>query len=137
MGRMISTRGTHPVVVDLTRAQVEQVVRATGDAGAVSMLLDGVGVLRRTLGEQGRARAEIGDPRLSRSLLLGLMLFASLPADGSSVSITQLAKLNETNNSTTHRYASTLVAAGLVEQDPKTRRYRLACDVHAPRASGK
>jgi DNA-binding IclR family transcriptional regulator len=30
------------------------------------------------------------------------------------------------NPTTTHRYLSTLVAVGLVERDPGTRRYRLA-----------
>jgi DNA-binding IclR family transcriptional regulator len=30
--------------------------------------------------------------------------------------------------STTHRYLSTLLAVGLLEQDPRTRRYQVATD---------
>jgi len=74
---------------------------------------------------------------MSRSLLLGLLLFATLPADGSSAAITDLGQLLGMSNSTAHRYATTLVAAGLVERDPQTRRYRLAHDVQAPKAGGK
>ena len=61
----------------------------------------------------------------SRSLLLGLALFAALPADGSYVGITGLARTLGMSASTAHRYVSTLVAVGLVERDPDTREYRL------------
>ncbi|MBA3808525.1 MAG: helix-turn-helix domain-containing protein [Solirubrobacterales bacterium] len=54
------------------------------------------------------------------------MLFASFPQDGSELGINDLARLTEMNPSTTHRYVTTLVEVGLLQRDPKTRRYRLA-----------
>jgi len=51
---------------------------------------------------------------------------ASLPDDGSYLGNAQLARMLDMNVSTVHRYLQTLVAVGLVERDPSTRRYRLA-----------
>ncbi len=65
-------------------------------------------------------------PSLSRSFLLGLSLLAGFPADGSDLSITDTARMLDMSPSTAHRYVSTLVAAGLLEQDTGTRLYRLA-----------
>ncbi len=66
------------------------------------------------------------DPRLSHSLLAGLLMLASFPADGSYLANAELARSLGMNPSTAHRYVSTLVAVGLLEQDADTRRYRLA-----------
>ena len=66
------------------------------------------------------------DQRLSGSLLCGLLLLASLPSDGSFMSLTELARGSGRSTSTVHRYLSTLLAVGLVERDPATRQYRLA-----------
>ncbi len=72
------------------------------------------------------ALSELDDSRLSRSLLLGLVIYASIPADGSSIGVIEIARINEVTPSMAHRYVSTLVTAGLVDRDPKTRRYRAA-----------
>ncbi len=64
--------------------------------------------------------------RFSRSLLRGLMVLASFPADGSDRSVTDVAKQLGMGVSTTHRYASTFVEVGVLERDPISRRYRLA-----------
>jgi DNA-binding IclR family transcriptional regulator len=39
--------------------------------------------------------------------------------------VTDLAGRLEMSPSTTHRYLTTLLAVGLIEQDPRTRRYRV------------
>jgi predicted transcriptional regulator len=67
---------------------------------------------------------DLEDPRLSHSLLAGLLILASVPLEGE-ISNVELAQLHGMNVSTSHRYASTLVAAGLIERDHITRRYRL------------
>ncbi len=115
-GSSLRSRGDG-VVIELSAAQVEAVVRAASDGGSVSVLLSG----RADLSE---ALAQLDDPRLSRSLLAGLVILASFPADGSYLGNAQLARMLDMNLSTAHRYISTLAAVGLLERDPDSRRYR-------------
>lgn len=65
------------------------------------------------------------DPRLSRSLLRGLSLLTCFDRDGGARGIVELAGDAGMSPSTAHRYASTLVELGLLERDPKSRKYRL------------
>jgi hypothetical protein len=113
-------RSTKPVVIELSPDQLGQVVRAASEGGHISMLLSGLDHAREALA------AGLDYSRLSSSLLCGLLILASFPADGSCVTITQLARLTGRTTSTTHRYVSTLLAVGLVERDPVTREYRIA-----------
>jgi DNA-binding transcriptional ArsR family regulator len=109
------------ITIELTSNQVDRVVRRTADSDGISRLLLG-------LGEQAgisRLKALADSPRLSRSLLLGLLVLAAFPADGSPLAVTDVAVLLEMSPSTTHRYLTTLLAVGLLEQDPRTRRYRV------------
>ncbi|HSZ13615.1 MAG TPA: helix-turn-helix domain-containing protein [Solirubrobacteraceae bacterium] len=110
-------------MIELLPAQVDRVVRAAADGGSMPVLLAGLDRVRGTLATRP---AQLQDPRLSRSLLSGLLLVASLPGDGSYMGNAQLARMLDMNVSTVHRYLQTLVAVGLVERDPGTRRYRLA-----------
>ncbi len=63
--------------------------------------------------------------RFSSSLAAGLSLLNCFSASRPVLSIAKLAEELNMTRSTTHRYASTLVALGYLEQD-HTRRYRLA-----------
>src|SRR5207302_1569986 len=65
------------------------------------------------------------DPRLSRSLLRGLALLARF-GPGRARGVVELAAELQMSPSTAHRYVLTLVEAGLLEQVPGTRKYRLA-----------
>jgi hypothetical protein len=109
------------VFIDLSPAQVDGVVRATAEGGSIAVLLSGLSDLSEALaaGLEG-----LDDRRLSRSLLAGLVMLASFPADGSYLSNAEVSRLLDMNQSTTHRYLSTLVAVGLLERHPETRRYR-------------
>jgi DNA-binding transcriptional ArsR family regulator len=111
------------VCVVLSAAQVEQVVRAASDGGRMSVLLSGLGDLRAVF---AAGLEPLEDERLSHSLLCGLLMLASLPADGSYVSVREFARPLNMSPSTTYRYLSTLAAVGLVQRDPHTRRYKLA-----------
>jgi DNA-binding IclR family transcriptional regulator len=64
-------------------------------------------------------------PGLSRSLLTGLLVLRCFPEDGSSLGVKEVADIVGTKSSNAFRYMATLVAAGLLERDPKTRRYHL------------
>jgi hypothetical protein len=109
--------------IELSAAQVDQVVRAAADSGSISVLLSGIAGVRDAL-EAGPSQLE--DARLSRSLLAGLLMLASFPADGSYLRCADIARMLDMNPSTVHRYVSTLFAVGLLERDSQTRRYRLA-----------
>ena len=108
------------ISIELTSTQLERVVRRTTDTDTVSNLLRG-------LGERGTTATEFKElaksPRMSRSLLLGLLVLACFPADGTALAVTDVAQRLEMSPSTTHRYLTTLLAVGLLEQDPRTRRY--------------
>jgi len=99
------------------------VVRTALDRGNITTLLSGLDGVRQAV---GAASEHLENPRLSRSLLLGLLVLAVFPADGSSVSVTEAARRLDMSTSNTHRYFKTLLAVGLLEQDPRTRGYRLA-----------
>jgi IclR family pca regulon transcriptional regulator len=68
---------------------------------------------------------QLEDRRLSRSLLAGLLVLSCFPTDGGYRGVAELAKTLSMNTSTTHRYVTTLLSAGLLERDPVTRQYRL------------
>jgi hypothetical protein len=70
--------------------------------------------------------AQLGDRRFSRSLLLGLMVLSCFVAADGELGVAEVAEMLRMENSTTHRYMTTLLAVGLLEQDPSSRRYRLA-----------
>lgn len=120
---------TERVSIELTNAQVDEVVRTAGDAGAMSVLLS---ALRETpgtpvLGVSGWARpAQMEDRRLSRSLLSGLLVLFCFSPDGGYLGIGDIARMLDMNTSTAHRYVSTLLSVGLLERDPELRKYRLA-----------
>ncbi len=109
------------VTIELTRTQVDQIVRHSSVGGGVSSLLHGLA--DRELASNYAALSS--SPRLSRSLLLGLLVLACFPTDGRALTVTDVATRLGLSPSTTHRYMTTLLAVGLLEQDPRSRRYRV------------
>ncbi len=120
--------GFETVSIELSKAQVDQVIRAAGQGGTMSVLLSALKDPKWTLAidsEDWSYPAQMEDRRLSRSLLSGLLVLSCFPADRRSLGIAELARILGMNTSTTHRYVTTLLAVGLLERDPSTRRYRL------------
>jgi hypothetical protein len=116
------------ISIELSKAQVDQVVRAAGEGGTMSVLLSALKAPDWTLAVDSREWSypeQLDDRRLSRSLLSGLLVLSCFPADGGSLGIAELARTLDMNTSTTHRYVTTLLAVGLLERDPGTRKYRL------------
>ncbi|HEY2397598.1 MAG TPA: helix-turn-helix domain-containing protein, partial [Solirubrobacteraceae bacterium] len=127
--RSAEASGADNVTIELSKAQVDQVVRAAGQGGTMSVLLSAVRDPDWTLSldsEEWSYPAQMEDRRLSRSLLSGLLVLSCFPQDGGYLGIADLARMLDMNTSTTHRYVTTLLAVGLLERDPSTRRYRLA-----------
>jgi DNA-binding MarR family transcriptional regulator len=107
------------ITIELSKAQVERVVRAAGkDSGLRGLAAEMEELDFRAAPEQ------LHDLRLSRSLLLGLTVLASFPADGAARSVRDVADELDMGASTTHRYAATLLEVGLLERDPVSREYR-------------
>jgi IclR helix-turn-helix domain len=117
------------VMIELSKSQVDQVVRGAGEGGTMSILLSALRDPDWTLAVDSEDWAypeQMDDRRLSRSLLSGLLVLSCFPADGGYLGIAELARMLDMNTSTTHRYVTTLLAVGLIERDPATRRYRVA-----------
>jgi hypothetical protein len=118
------------VTIALTRGQVDHVVRgALADQAlpVISAPLVGRSLhdahVKRALSE--RYRGLQGNRRLSRSLLAGLLVLSCFSPEGTELGIKDISDQLDLNSSTVHRYVATLLAAGLLERDPDTRRYRL------------
>jgi hypothetical protein len=117
------------VSVTLSSNQVDHIVRAAlgdGAAPSVSAMVAGRdygGSLARQA-MSARYRTLQDNRRLSRSLLAGLLVLSCFASEDRDLGIKDISDELELNTSTVHRYVVTLVAAGLLERDPETRRYR-------------
>jgi hypothetical protein len=110
-----------PISLELSRTQVDQVIRAATEANDIQTILFGLNGAPSTIDVD---LSSLDDARLSRSLLSGLLVLAAFPADGSFAGNAEIAGKLGMTLTTTHRYISTLMAAGLIERDPNTRKYR-------------
>lgn len=109
-----------PISIALNRGQVSHVLRQAKEEAGVTAALSGL----PDNDKLAAAYSAIDDsPQLSRSLLTGLIVLRCFPEDGSSLGVTHVADIVGTKASNAFRYIATLVAAGLLERDPKTRRY--------------
>ena len=107
--------GRNGLVLILTDAQVAQVLRgAATTRESPPQLMSPEELIHSSFME---------DREISRSLLLGLAVLASFPADGAELGIKELAQRLGQARSTTHRYVNTLRAVGLVQQNAKTSKY--------------
>jgi IclR helix-turn-helix domain len=117
------------VCVELTSTQVEGIVRATADAHgpSLNLLLSGL-IAEQAISESSleqRYWAELESGRLSHSLFRGLLILALFISGEEGRGVVDVARQLGLSPSTTHRYITTLVAFGLLVQDPSTRKYRL------------
>ena len=116
------------VFIQLTEDQVERVIhrKANGPAQEPHEDSQATGSKRTGHSTQWLFRTLMEDRSLSHSLLIGLQVLTCFPLDGTERGVAEVAKQLEMNNSTVHRYMSTLMRIGLLEQDIYTRLYRLA-----------
>ena len=104
--------------------QVDELLKAINSEAALSAVprLRAADAAQMT---ELRYRALLDDRRLSRSLLAGLLVLSCF-TPSNELGIAELSRRLGMRASTTHRYVATLLAAGLLERDPVSRRYRLA-----------
>jgi DNA-binding MarR family transcriptional regulator len=114
----------------LTPSQVARVLDAAAGGAGLPPLLSNVEQPRELI-----SSPLLEDPKISKSLLLGLVVLVSFPSDGGGRANKDVAGELSLAASTSHRYIQTLVAAGLLEQDPLTREYRRTVLSH--RGGGK
>jgi IclR helix-turn-helix domain len=115
------------VFIQLTEDQVERVIRRKADGATPEAPGDAAPAGKRSgHSTQWLFRTLMEDRSLSHSLLIGLQVLTCFPLDGTERGVAEVAKQLEMNNSTVHRYMSTLMRIGLLEQDMYTRLYRLA-----------
>lgn len=117
------------VSVELTSAQVETVLRATAEAHgpSLNLLLSGL-IAEQAISESSleeRYWVELESGRLSHSLFRGLLILALFISGEEGRGVVDVARQLGLSPSTTHRYITTLVAFGLLVQDPSTRKYQL------------
>lgn len=62
---------------------------------------------------------------VSKTLICELLVLASFTSDGSEQGVKAVAERLRMSHRTTHRYLKTLKTAGLLEQNPVTRKYRV------------
>ncbi len=118
------------VFIQLTENQVDLVVRRR-DRASLADADGNSAVAVAAARHSGRStqwlfRTLMEDRSLSHSLLIGLQVLTCFPLDGTQRGVAEIAKQLDMNNSTVHRYMSTLMRIGLLEQDAYTRHYRLA-----------
>lgn len=115
------------VSITLSSYQVDHVVRAALGEVAAPNVAAMVADSRNPPARQAlsaRYRELQDNRRLSRSLLAGLLVLSCFSGEGPDLGIKDISEQLDLNTSTVHRYVVTLVAAGLLERDPETRRYR-------------
>jgi hypothetical protein len=117
------------VSLELTEAQVERVISANAEAHgpSLSLLLSGL-VAEQALSASSleeRYYTELESGRLSHSLFRGLLILALFISGEEGRGVVEVARQLGLSPSTTHRYMTTLVAFGLLVQEPATRKYRL------------
>lgn len=113
------------VCIRLSRIQVEEVVRAAGPESAILRLLRDLGAKPQLPTADIAGDPIMNDRRLSRSTLTGLLVLACFSPAGTERRVTDVADQVQLTRSTAHRFIKTFQAAGLMEQNPDTRMYRL------------
>jgi len=78
-----------------------------------------------------RSSGEGGGATLARTLLKGLQVMEAFDAGHRDLSLTEIVRMTGLEISGARRLLTTLVSAGYLQQDPRSRRYRLSAKVLA------
>jgi hypothetical protein len=111
------------VTITLTDAQIRQVTRAAtkGSRGLATLLAHQTDL--RAAAQAVGSSAELRG--ISRSALRAMLVLCAFPTDGSYRTLAEVTQLVGLSPSTAHRYVTTWVVVGVLEQEAVTRRYRV------------
>jgi IclR helix-turn-helix domain len=109
------------VMITLTDGQVAQILRDSAGRADLEALISGRTDVRES---RDTVLALMEDEAYSRSLLRGMLVLAAFPRDGGERRVTEVARELGLSAGTAHRCVHTFTALGLLEQDPRSRRYR-------------
>jgi hypothetical protein len=121
VGNGVAMSRDRDVLIALTDVQVEQVLREGCDRLQPAGLMPELSELD-TL--RGVVLPLLADRTYSRVILRAVLALAAFPADGTERELTDVARQLGFSPATTHRYLGTWMAVGLLEQNPRSRRYR-------------
>jgi len=106
------------VAIRLSRAQIAYVVRLAAGGSTLGVPLAGEVDMRAL---HGILEPLMDDVSLSRSTYRALLVLHAFPINGEKREVTDVARQLRLSPSTTHRYARTWEAIGLLEQDAASR----------------
>lgn len=112
--------GDLEVAIRLSRAQIAYVVRLAAGGSTLGVPLAGEVDIRAL---HGVLEPLMDDVSLSRSTYRALLVLHAFPMNGEKREVTDVARQLRLSPSTTHRYARTWEAIGLLEQDAASRQY--------------
>lgn len=114
------------VRITLTDAQIAWVVYEAAGDDSLTALFTELNDPQQLQQLQSAVLLSVDGNTHSQSLIRGLLILCAFPMDGQERELTDVARELAISPSTTHRYAKTLMAIGLLEQDPSSRKYRRA-----------
>ena len=116
----MSPQDSQKISITLTRRQIAVVVSQTAADQAYARAEDSIPDSAELEAVVSRM---VDDKRYAGSLLRAMRIFAALPQDGRSLTITELAARLNAPRATVHRYMQTFVGLRMVTQDASSRRY--------------
>lgn len=111
--------GRREVTITLSESQVARVVQEACAGAPINEWLTNVGDAAPPQVSSGR-----GQNDHSRVLLTAIRVLIAFPLDGTERELADVARELNIPKSTVHRHATTWIAVGALEQNPRSRRYR-------------
>jgi hypothetical protein len=111
--------GRREVTITLSESQVARVVHEAGAGAPINEWLRNVGDAALPRVSSGR-----GHNDHSRVLLTAIRVLIAFPLNGIDRELADVARELKIPKSTVHRHATTWIAVGALEQNPRSRRYR-------------
>lgn len=111
--------GRREVTITLSESQVARVVHEARAGAPINEWLSNVGDAALPQLSPGP-----GHTTHSRVLLTAIRVLIAFPLDGTERELADVARELKIPKSTVHRHATTWIAVGTLEQNPRSRRYR-------------